>query len=372
MIHPSSILPASAHHVSVTLPRKTHTQSEGSISGAPDASTKEDDSDSSAEQLTMSPAEIRVIRGLSARANVLPVIARADSLTDDKLSAVKDAVRRGLQEAGLDFGVFGPATAPAHAATKQPNGNVKENGNGNGHANGNGHTNGNGQAGPDAENDESSDEEEEKAAAPSRPVVKLRPGRIGSMRSPSRSRRDLRSIADTDGISYEDLDQESVANIRFSAHIVRKTDLSALLPFALIAPENASKRKEPKARPLSIDSKTSVYSSAIGDVTTEEGHTATSKLQSSSLSVHSQAYLNGPPADLKGVFTRKFRWGIVDVLDPNHCDFAALRTAVLSTHLKVCSALSDPERIYTNKRPSRLSKPAPERCFTKSIGQRSS
>jgi len=35
------------------------------------------------------------------------------------------------------------------------------------------------------------------------------------------------------------------------------------------------------------------------------------------------------------VFVRRFRWGMVDVLDPTHCDFAALRTAVLSTHMKV-------------------------------------
>ena len=51
-------------------------------------------------------------------------------------------------------------------------------------------------------------------------------------------------------------------------------------------------------------------------------------------------YWQGPPRDLKGVFVRRFRWGTVDVLDPTHCDFAALRTAVLSTHMKVC--LPDP------------------------------
>jgi hypothetical protein len=48
-------------------------------------------------------------------------------------------------------------------------------------------------------------------------------------------------------------------------------------------------------------------------------------------------YLDGPPADLRGVFVRKFRWGTIDVLNPNHCDFAALRTAVLSTHMMVRS-----------------------------------
>ena len=38
----------------------------------------------------MSPAEIRVIHRLSARSNILPVISRADSLTDEKFLAAKN------------------------------------------------------------------------------------------------------------------------------------------------------------------------------------------------------------------------------------------------------------------------------------------
>ena len=57
----------------------------------------------------MDPAEIRVIRRLSNRVNVLPIIARSDILTDEKLTAVKNAVRHDLAEAKLGFGVFGPA-----------------------------------------------------------------------------------------------------------------------------------------------------------------------------------------------------------------------------------------------------------------------
>ena len=45
------------------------------------------------------------------------------------------------------------------------------------------------------------------------------------------------------------------------------------------------------------------------------------------------------PESLRGVFTRAFRWGTVDVLNPAHCDFAALRVAVLSTHMKVRSLI---------------------------------
>lgn len=51
-------------------------------------------------------SEINTIRRLSARVNVLPVIARADTLTNDRLAAVKMAVRRDLAEAGIGFGIF--------------------------------------------------------------------------------------------------------------------------------------------------------------------------------------------------------------------------------------------------------------------------
>lgn len=306
---------ASTRRARSSIPPKTRTRSEVTISlSRPTPGEAVDDSDEdSADLLTMSPTEIRVIRRLSARANVLPVIARADSLTDDKLSAVKDAVRKDLKDAGLDFGVFGPAKAGNSEAAKKPNGA--------GHVNSpvNGHEGLNGVA----EDSDEADEEEERS---SRPVIKLRPSRHSSARSRSRSRRGLRSAAEKESTAPQDVDRESVANVRFSAHIVTKTDLSTLLPFALIAPENASKRKQAKVRPVSTLS----YSS-------EDGHMIQSPI-SPSISTRNLAYLHSPPEDLKGVFTRKFRWGTVDVLDPNHCDFAALRTAVLSTHLKVCSS----------------------------------
>ena len=63
-----------------------------------DQSSGDELDDESAAPLTMSPAEIRVICRLSARSNVLPVIGRADSLTDEKLSAVKNAVRKVLRD----------------------------------------------------------------------------------------------------------------------------------------------------------------------------------------------------------------------------------------------------------------------------------
>ncbi|KAI6129997.1 hypothetical protein EDD17DRAFT_1774194 [Pisolithus thermaeus] len=55
---------------------------------------------------TLPAAEINTIKRLSARVNVLPVIARADTLTNDRLLAVKTAIRRDLAEAGIGFGIF--------------------------------------------------------------------------------------------------------------------------------------------------------------------------------------------------------------------------------------------------------------------------
>ncbi|PFH54063.1 hypothetical protein AMATHDRAFT_53868 [Amanita thiersii Skay4041] len=55
---------------------------------------------------TLPPADITTIRRLSARVNVLPVIARADLLSNERLAAVKMAIRRDLAEAGIGFGIF--------------------------------------------------------------------------------------------------------------------------------------------------------------------------------------------------------------------------------------------------------------------------
>ncbi|KAH0832112.1 hypothetical protein J3R83DRAFT_13021 [Lanmaoa asiatica] len=67
---------------------------------------------------TLPAVEINTIRRLSARVNVLPVIARADTLTNDRLTAVKMAVRRDLAEAGIGFGIFDMDTHPQYQHRK--------------------------------------------------------------------------------------------------------------------------------------------------------------------------------------------------------------------------------------------------------------
>ena len=67
---------------------------------------------------TLPLAEINTIRRLSARVNVLPVVARADTLTNDRLLAVKTAIRRDLAEAGIGFGIFDMDTHPQYQHRK--------------------------------------------------------------------------------------------------------------------------------------------------------------------------------------------------------------------------------------------------------------
>jgi hypothetical protein len=235
-------------------------------------------------------------------------------------------VRTGLAEAGLDFGVFGP-TKKAGEHQKRQNSTHQQEMNGNGHGHGNDIL----EAPEEGEEEEEEEEEtlsnEDGDERESRPVIKLRPTRHGTRGlSSSRSRRDLSQVADTICEPISPDDSESVANIRFSARIVAKKDPTGLMPFALIAPEPNKRRP----RCISTDS----------GLTTPRPQSEDDHVPKTPISVHSSrnpVLLPGPPQDLKGVFIRKFRWGTVDVLDPNHCDFAALRTTVLSTHLKVSS-----------------------------------
>ncbi|KAG6909130.1 hypothetical protein DXG01_001882 [Tephrocybe rancida] len=335
MIDPTSILTPTERRASSSLPNKT--RSETTVSPpdlVPDTSSGDDSDDEAEPLLTMSPAEIRVIHRLSTRANIVPVIAHADSLTDEKLQAVKLAVRKGLADAGIDMGVFEAKKSTPAAGRKRQTHFATSNGESNGIDAHNGDTR--------AEHIDEEDEVEERQA---RPVIKLRSSRHpnGRALSRSRSRRDLSLAAEdqTRPISPDATDRESVANVRFSAHIVAKTELAEQLPFAFIAPEGTKRRQ----RKVSTDE-----SPTLASPTSPE-----EDVPSTPSSAHNAKvpYLHAPPDDLKGVFTRKFRWGVVDVLDPTHCDFAALRTAALSTHLKLLKTHTN-EVLYERYRTEKL------------------
>ena len=285
------------------------------------------DNDSNPSGLTMLPAELRVIRRLAQRVNVLPVIGRADFLTDDKLRAVKATVRRELYEADLGFGVFTPEPVKfSQSSFSREDGAFAADGKVTSTINGNG-----AMTGDDAES-ESESESDDEDNLPSRRVITLRSGRQSAppRRSHSRSRLELPEEA-REPQSPDPLDPESVANVRFSASTVARSDLSPLLPFAIIAPEKYRwHRPKPAAE------------ASVRDAASENMQSPSSNSDSPiTPAVKGQSWpsVTSPPDDLKGVFVRRFRWGTVDVLDPIHCDFAALRTAVLSTHMKVTLAI---------------------------------
>jgi len=278
---------------------------------------------------TMLRPELRVIKRLSQRVNVLPIIGCADSLTDERLSAVKETIRSELVAAGLDFGVFGPPKFDQDPAQnghsisiKLPKANAR----------------------PKIDDNAEDAEEEEEDRKP-RGVIHLKTSRYpGIRRSRSRTRRDTAYsyTGDSEGAQngVNPPEEDSVANVRFSASLFQKVDLSDILPFALISPETIPERALSKSsRRPTMNSQVSATHAVERDTSGSDCGEERSKGQSPDAT---SPYLDGPPADLRGVFVRKFRWGTIDVLNPDHCDFAALRTAVLSTHMMVRSTSPSP------------------------------
>ncbi|KAI6147194.1 hypothetical protein BKA82DRAFT_4150613 [Pisolithus tinctorius] len=183
---------------------------------------------------TLPSAEINTIRRLSARVNVLPVIARADTLTNDRLLAVKTAIRRDLAEAGIGFGIFDMDMHPQYQHRKD----VAESGH---------------------------------------PVKSEIPNGY-----PSRTNR------------------SSPAHP--SPPTSPTTPSYLRLPYALISPECYS------------------HSDGVARVSPPRHEL----VQQYTPSPHYPT----PSKLVRGKFIRSYRWGSMDVLDPNQCDFMSLRCAI--------------------------------------------
>lgn len=411
----------------------------------------------------MDPADIRVIRRLSERVNVLPIIARADVLTDEKLAAVRKAIRRDLNDAKLSFGVFGPIKVE-EVETRDSGSNIDSSTTGSIDSSHN----------PGSQSDEgigaeeSDDDDIDTPAAVTgdaihanvngetttlgtderraRPVIKLNPKHRAPTRSTSRSRlglsergsdlEDKRAPIPLAELATPGAEGETtLAAVRFSAgwlagHAPR--EMGDAMPLAVVMPETpagGSLRVRARAlkpavvaplRPVSaaysVESASSrpgsVYARSPGAQSVAESQTGVFAVSSpggeaTPVSVdhgsnhivnggdededrgtptptasvrrapsvdhfppptpthayhpngHTHSHNHGPfqmhyePRDLRGVFVRRFRWGCVDVLNPEHCDFAALRTTVLSTHLKVLK-LNTKEVLYEKYRTEKL------------------
>ena len=236
MINPHSVTSSAERKALSSVPDSTlpkpsmdtsrHSRKDSEYTEEPSTPTQPDPS-----KLTMLRSELRVIKRLSHRMNVLPVIGCADSLTDERLSAIKEAVRGELAAAGLDFGVFGPPNFDRDPAQ-------------NGHSIDLNLPKANSRPKPaDDEDDEEEEEEERK----SRGVIRLRLSRYATgQRSNSRTRRDAgySYAGDGDGVQsgVNPPEEDSVANVRFSASHFQRMDLDDILPFALISPEMIPER----------------------------------------------------------------------------------------------------------------------------------
>ncbi|KAJ3791245.1 GTP binding protein [Lentinula aff. detonsa] len=177
---------------------------------------------------TLPPLDVLCIRRLSARVNVLPVIARADVLPNDRLSAIKMAVRRDLADAGIGFGIF-DMEAPYQL-----------------------------------------------------------PDEIALSKSSDTS----------NGYGV----QSNIATAGASPPTSPNTHSMLRLPYALISPD--------------------VYGHS-------DGVPRLSLSRSDLIQTYTPSQYSHPASKfMRGKFTRIYRWGSLDVLDPSHCDFGHLRSAI--------------------------------------------
>jgi Septin len=179
----------------------------------------------------MSPTELRVIRRLMEHVNVLPVIGHADCLTNDKLHAVKAPVKQELYEADIGFGVFAPKpmkfsdTSSSGDATLTARRKVSPTVNGHGEIS----------SAVDKVESESDDDDGVHAL---RPIIRLCTGQKSAPVYHSRSCSWLELTEEAlEPQSPNPMDPEIVANMCFSAPTIAWSDLSPLLPFAIIAPK---------------------------------------------------------------------------------------------------------------------------------------
>ena len=117
---PDVIIPPSAIRPPAPLLPRTHTNSVSQSDAEPVILEPPVTTNPLLRRPVLPQSEINVIRTLSSRVNVLPVIARADTLTNERLAAIKMAVRRDLAEAGIGFGIFDLDTHPATNGDNKP------------------------------------------------------------------------------------------------------------------------------------------------------------------------------------------------------------------------------------------------------------
>lgn len=339
-----------------------------------DSSDEEDGAANESRALTMLPAEVRAIQRLSRRTNVLPVLAHGDTLTDARLARVKRAVRRDLANAGVDLRLFGVGDDQ-----DQP------------------------QRGRVESRVERKDEDEPK-------VIKTR------FRRPSRPR-----------AGTEQNTEAPVSPVE-GVHIVPKIDemaLANMFPFVVIAPDvpkiKSKNRKHTQdsfqvqgdgnvaSRSSSVPGTPMAITTDDPDLTNAEltGEGASADINEAASDANLAPPAPNPPSRSpstyaspgvlpptswrggnqsvagttgggvgslrtlpRGQFTRKYRWGTIDVLDPAHCDVGVLRGVILGSHMKVRLTGITTGSGHSNECESRPSRRTRVKCSTSGLGPR--
>jgi hypothetical protein len=212
--------------------------------------------------MTLSQADIYVIKRLSSRVNVLPVVSRSDTMTNERLEEVKATIRRDLKKGGVQVGgILGQLDDSDE---------------------------------DEDEEEENSDEDEEDTRGP-RTVVRIRStrGTSGDKRHPlfnKRSRSRTRAA-----LTDEDVDFE-LASIVFPRGV---HSMRALFPFSIMSPDPV---------PIMRGSPGNTYSN--GASLADGSPAPPSSYRRRSVFLDSGDHLKA----LRGKYTRNYRWGSVDVL----------------------------------------------------------
>ncbi|KAF8319710.1 hypothetical protein DL93DRAFT_2074678 [Clavulina sp. PMI_390] len=258
------------------------------------------------EVLSMSKADLYVIKRLSTRVNVLPVISHADTLTNERLEELKGVLRRDLKQGGFNSGsILGQLDASSDDSDDE-------------------HVRGGGQ---DSDDDE--DEADGTSSNGHAQVVRIRPTRAIQRRTSFSRRSRSRTRA---ALTDEDVDLDVKAAI-FPAGV---RSMRALFPFAVMSPDPV---------PSLTGEKKLVDAEGSGTVSPPSAYKRKSLVLPDDWEDHLKA--------LKGKYTRNYRWGSVDVLNPEHCDFLALRHAILGPRLRVLKQSTN-EVLYEKFRTQKL------------------
>ena len=284
--------------------------------------------------------EIAAIQALSARTNVLPVIARADILGVKRLKEVKDVIRRDLASAGIGFGIFDGfdgvesgdeiiegADMVAEEITQHgkkseelieevkmeviedvssvaaPGGSDVIR---------------------DVEMEDNGNTTQVNASLPPQPVENLDNTKVVRSKVPCLPH----AVMSPDTYSYDDEEDELE---RKEESILR--EWLRVLDDALVLAASAGESKQESKKELGEVRKGLKGWMRRMD---EDGERLVERyLPRLTTDRSTLVSTNGEKEATEAKFVKKFRWGVVDISNPDHCDFNPLKRAVFY-HMEVC------------------------------------